>query len=139
MSEPAFNRKGFQQYLNDGRLMGSKCEACGEVYLPPRAMCTRCYLAKMVWHEFSGRGVLQGFTRIHVGLPDMLALGYDRERPYTSGVVRLEEGPAISAQIVGDLTDHPADARVGMPARAVFLRRGDGVALAFKVGSKGAG
>lgn len=136
MNERPFNHAGFRQYLQDGRLMGARCTNCGQVYLPPRPMCPRCYQTGMEWHALTGRGVLEGVTYIHVGLPEMAAQGFTRERPYCSGVVRLDEGPAISGQIVGELTDHPGEVRVGMPVRAVFLNR-DGVpALGFKLINK---
>ena len=88
-----FNHTGFYAYLAEHRLMGARCTCCNRLYLPPRALCSNCYCAEMDWIEFSGTGELAGFSTIHVGLPAMIAMGYNREKPYCSGVVRLSEGP----------------------------------------------
>jgi len=126
MEKRAFNRSGFTAWLSEGRLMAARCKACGEIHLPPRALCARCYSADMEWQQLSGAGRLEGFTWIHVGLPGMAAAGFSRENPYCSGVVRLAEGPAISGQIVG-VEGHPqGPVWVGMPVQAVFMERGTG-------------
>lgn len=125
MEERAFTHASFNKFLSEGRLMGSRCMRCGEVHLPPRPMCPHCFGTAMDWHPFNGEGKLAGFTVVHVGLPVMTAEGYSREKPYVSGVVRLAEGPAISAQIVGA---EPDALRVGMEMQAVFVERGSGLA-----------
>src|SRR6266545_2635944 len=95
-----FNHTSFTQFLGEQRLMAARCTACGEVILPPRAICPRCYGSDMEWVELSGEGRLAGFTIIYVGLPAMAERGYSRKNPYCAGVVHLAEGPAITAQIV---------------------------------------
>ncbi len=124
-SEPRkFNNFGFHQYLDEGRLMGARCSACGAVFLPPRPMCQRCFGTTMEWVELSGEGKITGNTTIFVGLPAMAAEGYNRQNPYCSGVVQLKEGPVITAQILGTDGGLPGDIQVGMPVRAVFRERG---------------
>ena len=123
MEERPFTHASFQHYLREGRLMGARCESCGALHLPPRPMCARCFGSDMRWFPFSGAGRLAGFTVIHVGLPVMAAEGYSRDKPYASGIVRLAEGPAISARIVGAAPDA---LRVGMEVEAVFPQHRDG-------------
>jgi len=127
-----FNHAGFTAYLAERKLMGTRCAGCGQIFLPPRQLCPRCYRTDMEWVELSGEGTLEGFTAISVGLPDMIAAGYNREKPYCAGIVRLAEGPAISGQIVAEDGACPAEIAVGMPLRAVFLRRGQETILAFE-------
>ncbi len=128
-----FNHVGFHQYLDEGRLMGSRCSTCGDVFVPPRSMCPRCYQTAMEWVELSGEGQLVGYTTIYVGLSSMAAEGYSRRNPYCSGVVRLKEGPVITAQILGMDGAFPEEIRVGMPVRAVFQEHGEAsrASLAF--------
>ncbi len=128
-----FNHIGFHQYLAEGRLMGARCSACGAVFLPPRPMCPQCYGTAREWVELSGEGKVTGYTTIYVGLPAMAAEGYSRQNPYCSGVVHLEEGPVITAQILGAGGGFPGDIQVGMPVRAVFRERGESghASLAF--------
>ena len=128
MPEPAsrpFTAAAFNQYLNEGKLMASRCAACGALHLPPRAICPRCYGEAMEWVETSGRGRLAAFTAIHLGLSAMTAEGYSRDNPYCSGIVELEEGVRISARIVGVDAKNPASIQIGAPLTVEFVERGD--------------
>ncbi len=118
----------FSKFLEEKKLMGSRCRACGRLYLPPRPLCPECFGEEMEWVELSGRGRLVAFTAVHVAPTAMLAAGYSREKPYCVGLVRLEEGPRISAQILGFDPKRPEGIKPGMPLRAVFLERGEGEA-----------
>ena len=40
--------------------------------------------------------------------------GYGRENPYCSGIVTLEEGPRLSARIIGVDASNPQDIKTGM-------------------------
>lgn len=80
----------------------------------------------MEWVELSGRGRLAGFTVVHVAPTAMLEAGYGRDNPYCVGVVKLEEGPSVSAQIQGVDVSHPQRIVIGAPLEAVFLQRGEG-------------
>jgi uncharacterized OB-fold protein len=57
--------------------------------------------------------------------------------PYCSGIVRLNDGPAISAQIVGVDVTKPEEIRIETPLKAVFVEQGEGeekrTYLAFEV------
>ena len=54
----------------------------------------------------------------------MVEAGYNAKNPYCVGIVALEEGPRISAQIVGlDLAD-PGKIKIGMPVRKTVVERG---------------
>ena len=133
-----FNHTGYNAYLSEHQLMAARCAECGTLYLPPRTLCIMCYSTRMGWVPLSGEGRLTGFTTVFIGLPAMAAEGYGREKPYCSGIVRLAEGPAICAQILGVDASDPTGARIGMPLRAVFIERASSPAgqpqvfLAFK-------
>jgi uncharacterized OB-fold protein len=72
----------FAEYLQKGKLMGTKCKKCGEIYFPPRADCLKCMDDKFEWVEYSGNGTLNA--------------------PYTIGIVDLKEGGRLLAWI-GDI------------------------------------
>jgi len=134
-----FTSHSFQQYLNEHKLMASRCTECGGVFLPPRPLCPSCYSESMEWAELSGKGKLAAYTAVYVGSSAMIAAGHDRTNPYLSGVVRLPEGPAISAQIVGVDATHPEQVSIGVPVQVTFIERGEGEAkrayLAFEAGN----
>ncbi len=80
----------------------------------------------MEWVELSGRGKLAAFTSVYIGTSAMIDAGYDRSNPYIAGIVELEEGPRISAQIVGVDSLRPEIEWIGRPVRASFIERGEG-------------
>lgn len=136
VAERPFTVAAYQAYLNEGRLMGSRNRATGAVFAPPRPIDPVTHSDDMEWVELSGRGTLAAFTSVYIGTSSMIAAGYDRTKPYVAGIVQLEEGPRISAQIVGVDGSQPDIAWIGRPVRAVFIERGEGekrrMALAFE-------
>lgn len=136
MSERPFNHTAFNAYLAERRLMGTRCRACGARHLPPRPLCPACYGDDLEWVELPARGTLRAFTIVAIAPTAMLAAGYSRENPYCAGVVELDGGGCISAQILGVDVRVPAAIRVGMPVTLEFVMRGTGAeertALAFR-------
>jgi uncharacterized OB-fold protein len=121
MSERPFTSASFNQYLSEERLMGSTCQACGAIYLPPRPLCAACHGDEMAWVDMEGRGRLVAYTTVHIGPGIMIAEGYDRNNPYCTGIVELAEGPRISARIVGVDAHSPAGIQIGTPLMVHFL------------------
>jgi uncharacterized OB-fold protein len=136
MEERSFSDISYEQFLNEEKLMGSRCKKCDALSVPPRSICIKCYGSEMEWVEIKGKGKLAAFTCIAVGPPFMIEEGYDRKHPYCSGVVELEEGVRIVARIEEVDTNKPENIKVGMPVTTKFLHRGEGdnlyTFLAFK-------
>lgn len=126
MEQRPFNDISYEQFLREGRLMGSVCTACGARFVPPRSICTTCYSSEMQWAEWEGRGRLAAFTCITIAPPFMIAQGYNRKNPYCSGVVELDEGGRVDARIVGVDANRPQTIKVGMPVKVRFLHWGTG-------------
>ena len=126
MSERNFTGVSFYQYLEERRLMGSRCGSCGALHLPPRALCPACHGEEMVWEEMGEQGKLVAFTTVHIAPTAMIEAGYDRKNPYCAGIVQLEGGPSISAQIIGVDAANPEEIQIGMPLKLAFVRRGEG-------------
>jgi uncharacterized OB-fold protein len=82
----------FAAYLKDGRLMGSRCKACGATSFPPRADCLECLSPEFELVERSGKGTLHTITTIEAA-----PTGFEDVVPYTVGVVDLEEGGRLLA------------------------------------------
>ena len=124
MAEKPINDYGFEQFLNEGKLMGSRCSACETLYVPPRSLCPQCRRSDMEWAEMAGEGTLVAFTSISIGTPAMIKEGYDRNNPYCSGAVELVEGARVVARIEDVDSLHPETIEVGMPLRVKFLNKG---------------
>ncbi len=116
-----FTIESYLDYIRNKKLMGSKCKDCGEQYVPVRRLCTKCNSTNMEWVEMSGKGKIAAFTCITVGTPFFVEKGYDRNKPYCFSVIKLDEGPMVSGQLVGVDESKPETISVGVPVKSTFL------------------
>jgi uncharacterized OB-fold protein len=131
-----FTAAAFDRYIAEHELMAARCVKCGGVYVPPRAICPKCHGEDLEWIEASGKGKLAAFTVIYSGPTFMVEQGFDRKKPYISGIVELEEGARISARVLGLDPTRPEAISIGTPMNMDFVEFGEGEAkktyLAFK-------
>ncbi len=136
MDDRPFNDTSYEQFLHEGKIMGSKCKRCGALAVPPRPICVSCFGSDMEWVPLKGNGKLLAFTSIVVAPPNMVKEGFDRKNPYLVGVVELDEGVKTVARIVEMDAKKPEKIKVGTPLKAEFLEKGTEPAkqtsLAFK-------
>ena len=125
MEQRPFCDASYEQFLNEEKMMGSKCLKCQATYLPPRPLCIKCNSKDMEWLEMKGIGKLLAFTCIGIGPSSMREQGFDRNNPYCSGVVGLEEGVRIDALIFGYDNKKPENIKIGSALKASFLHRGE--------------
>jgi uncharacterized OB-fold protein len=126
MATLPFTVASFNQFLREKKLMASRCPQCNALYLPPRAICPKCHGDQLEWVETSGKGKLAAFTSVYVGPTAMIAEGFDRNNPYVTGIVELDEGVRISARILGVDARHPEQIKIGTPMTVDFVERGEG-------------
>ena len=100
-------------------LVGEVCPHCNAKIFPPRDICPVCRSEAKSTYAFSGRGEIYSYSTVF----DPPA-GYEAQAPYTVAIVKLEEGPMVTAQLT-DLGDRPVE--IGMPVEMVTRRlREDG-------------
>ena len=126
MSERQMTGEAFYQHLAEEKLMGSRCQSCGALHLPPRALCPACFGDEMEWEQISGKGKLMAFATVHIAPTAMIEAGYGRTNPYCTGIVQLDEGPSVSAQITGVDPAAPEEIEIGTRVRVAFVQRGGG-------------
>lgn len=80
----------------------------------------------MRWTRTRGAGRLVALTSISIGPPAMQEDGFNRENPYCTGVVKLDEGPRVVARIEGVDARNPESIEIGVPVTAIYLHRGAG-------------
>ena len=77
------------------QLIGEVCPKCDGKIFPPRDVCPHCAEeAQQPPFQFSGRGEVYSYTTVH-NPPE----GYEESAPYTVALVKLAEGPLITAQL----------------------------------------
>lgn len=124
MKEIPFTIASFGNFLKEKKLMASKCTKCDALWLPPRPICLKCSSDALEWTELSGKGRLLAYTVIGVGPMPMIEAGYGRDKPYCVGIVEVEEGPRIGAQILGVDVKNPGKIRIGTSLTADYVERG---------------
>jgi hypothetical protein len=137
MEKKPFSDNSFEEFLEQEKLMGSRCVSCDILYAPPKPICTKCHRdSDMEWITLSGKGKLSAFTCISIGPSFMQEQGYNRKNPYCSGVVELEEGVRMDARIIGVDTKNPETIQIGMPMIVDYIHfegeKGKTTYLAFR-------
>jgi uncharacterized OB-fold protein len=100
-------------------LVGEVCPHCDAKLFPPRDICPNCGQEARTEYQFSGKGEVFSYTTIY----DAPA-GYESNVPYTVALVKLAEGPMITAQLT-DLGNQKVE--IGMPVEMVTRKlRSDG-------------
>jgi uncharacterized OB-fold protein len=124
MTDRPFTSDSFYQFAAEKKLMGSRCQTCGTLYCPPKPICIKCHSDKMEWVELKGKGKIAAFSVIPYGPMPFVKEGYGRGNPHCSGIVELEEGPRIAAQIIGVDMAHPEQIKIGTKVTLDFAERG---------------
>ena len=110
MSVARFWRKIPQRY----NMLGTKCETCGRHFFPPRTFCPDCRRAgKIVDYKFVGLGTIVTYSVIHTASEQ-----YEALTPYVIAIVKLDEGPQITTQIVC----RPDQVKIGMKVKSAFRK-----------------
>jgi uncharacterized OB-fold protein len=100
-------------------LVGEVCPHCDAKIFPPRDICTECGKDAKTIYNFSGRGEVYSYTTVY----DPPA-GYEEQAPYTVALIKLDEGPMVTAQLT-DLEGR--DVEIGTPVEMVTRKlRSDG-------------
>jgi uncharacterized OB-fold protein len=108
--------KHWRQRAARYRLEGQRHRASGEVRFPPERTLGA---AADVWETYtlSGAGTIYSFTVVRQP-PD----GYEQQTPYILALVKLAEGPLITAQLADCEAEHVT---IDMPVEVVTRRLRD--------------
>ena len=109
----------FVDFLAEGKVEGTVCQDCGKKYFPPRADCAQCFSNKMDWFEIPKEGGLETFTTAYYA-----PLGFEKDPPYTMGVVNFGDGMKLFARLAKDIK--PEDVKAGMDVAIRPLTYEDG-------------
>jgi uncharacterized OB-fold protein len=119
--EKEFTIQNYLEYINNKKLMGSKCKKCNTTFVPPRKLCTECNSTDVDWVEMSGKGKIAAYSCIGVGTTFMVNKGYSMKKPYCFSVIELDEGAMVSGQLIGVDETKPDDIRIDTPVQVKFL------------------
>ena len=96
----------FIDYLEKGRVMGTRCTDCGKAFFPPRADCHECLSSNMEWFEITGAGKLVTYSKL-----EFAPIGFQEDVPYC--IALLDYGDfKVFGRIADDVPEE--EIRVGM-------------------------
>ena len=96
------------------RYEAAKCTSCGKVFFPPRSVCNGCRSQEFEKTTLAKTGTVETFTVIRVA-----PTGFGDEVPYIVGIIKLDDGVKLTAQIVDC---DPESVEMGTPVRLEFRR-----------------
>ena len=113
----------------DPHLVANACTACGALFFDRRNACARCGKREFAKKDLAQTGTLRSFTIIYRAAPTVPV-------PYVSGVVELDGGGVVKANLVEAGTE-PEKIDLGMKVRLTTFACGrdeegtEAIAFAF--------
>ena len=104
---PETNVADFITYLEQGKVMATRCKKCGAKYLPPRMDCAKCLLSDMEWFEIKGEGKLITYSVVNYG-----PAGFEDRAPYILAVGDFGNGMKIFSFLSQRIDE--SDIKIGM-------------------------
>jgi uncharacterized protein len=105
-----------------GELRLQRCDACANVYFPPRPFCPSCASRKVSVFKASGKGTLYSYVINH----RPAAPGFTP--PYAIAIVELAEGPRLMSNII-DCPQTPEALELDMKLEVAFEKLDDKITL----------
>jgi len=91
--KPTPETQHFWDGTQGNELRLQRCDACANVYFPPRPFCPKCASRKVSVFKASGKAKLYSYVIHHRPVPGFTP-------PYAIAVVELDEGPRLMSNIV---------------------------------------
>src|SRR5215469_17753820 len=100
---------GYLSLGSDPHLVANECSSCGALFFDRRNACAKCGARDFGPRRLANDGVLRAFTIVHRASPDV-------QVPYVSGIVDLDGGGVVKANIIG-IDPEPGSVALGMKVR----------------------
>ncbi len=108
----------FIDYLEQGKVMGTRCKDCGMMFFPPRADCYKCLASNMEWFQVQGKGKLVSFSKL-----EYAPQGFGDDLPYA--IALLDYGDFKVFGRIGN-TVPEGEIQVGMEMETVVNKLSGG-------------
>lgn len=118
----------FVTYLEQGKVMATRCRKCQASYFPPKMDCPQCLLSNMEWFEIKQNGKLTTYTIVNYG-----PTGFEDDTPYILAIAEFSDGIKVFGRLSRDIK--PTDIKVGMELKLVPIKMpGERVSYEFQKG-----
>ncbi len=99
----------YLQLGDDPHLVANSCRSCGALFFDRRNGCASCGGTTFGSRRLANDGVLRAFTIVHRASPDVTV-------PYVSGIIDLDGGGVVKANVVG-IDPTPDQVALGMKVK----------------------
>jgi len=120
--KPTPETQHFWDGARAGELRLQRCDACAQVYFPPRPFCPACASRKVSVFKASGKAKLYSYVINH----RPAAPGFTP--PYAIAVVELDEGPRMMSNIL-ECPQTPEALVLDMPLEVTFEQLDEQITL----------
>jgi len=105
----------FLKFLEQGKMMTTRCRKCGKIYFPPKMDCSACGATEVDWIEIDEVGKLVAYSTVMYG-----PTGFENDVPYTIAVIKFPNG----VQVFGRISKKIAidNIKVGMKLKPVPIK-----------------
>ena len=115
----------FVTYLEQGKVMATRCKKCGTNYFPPKLDCPKCLLSDVEWFEIKGGGRLATYTIVNYG-----PTGFEDDAPYILAIADFN-GVRVFGRLSKDIKE--SDIKLGMGLKVIPVKLpGDRVGYEFQ-------
>ncbi len=101
----------FVTYLEQGKVMTTRCRSCGAGYFPPKMDCPKCLSSDVEWFEIKGGGKLATYTVVNYG-----PTGFEDDTPYVLAIADFD-GLRVFGRLSRDIEE--GDISLGMELKVV--------------------
>jgi uncharacterized OB-fold protein len=108
----------FREVMENARFLGTRCDQCDIVYVPPRLYCEQCFAHLDQWVEVPTTGRVHTFTILHVDLD-----GNPLPEPRVVAFIRLDGSDGGLVHFLGQV--EPDQVCIGLCVEAVFKDRAE--------------
>ena len=120
----------FVDFLQEGKVYGTKCKECGALQFPPRAHCLRCLSSNFEWSHLSGNCTLITYTKV-----DATPAAFKEQAPYILGLAELTEGPKVFGWIDKSVAEDHISLGMKMRLRTIRLSNGNWTYVLTELGT----
>jgi len=105
----------FVTYLEQGKVMATRCRKCGASYFPPKMDCPKCLLSDVEWFEIGGKGRLATYTVVNYG-----PTGFEDDAPYILAIGDFGDGIKILGRLSRDINED--DVKLDMVLKVIPVK-----------------
>jgi len=115
----------FVTFLEQGKVMATRCKKCGATYFPPKLDCPKCSSSDVEWFEIKGGGRLATYTIVNYG-----PTGFEDDAPYILAIADFD-GIRVFGRLSKDIKE--SDIKLGMGVKVIPVKLpGDRIGYEFQ-------